>query len=103
MRRVLCWLGIAVLVFCAPEMPACGDKLLLLGRVLRSSAMVSRPAAILAYASPNSVVAGLMSDPQWAAALAKGKHHVRVVQNPQQLSGALRSEHYDLMLASMAD
>lgn len=102
MRGLLCCLGIAGLLLCAPKSWGCGDKLLILGRVLRYSA-VTRPAAILAYASPDTVVSGLLNDPQWVAAVAKGKHRVVVVRSEEQVRAALISKHYDVVLISVKD
>jgi hypothetical protein len=75
---------------------ACGDKLLVLGRPLRFD---SRPAAILAFVPTASPLESLLSKPQWVAAMERGRHRLRVVQNPEQLANALKSERFDLVLA----
>jgi hypothetical protein len=79
---------------------ACGDKLLILGRPLRFH---SRPAAILAYAPPASAVESVLNSPQWATAMTKGKHRLRVMQTPEQLTQALKAERFDVILVGAAD
>jgi hypothetical protein len=78
----------------------CGDKLLVLGRPLY---FTSRPAAILAYAPPGSSLQSLLSATQWTGAIAKGKHHLRIVQTPEQLAQVLKTERFDVILAGLAE
>lgn len=78
----------------------CGDKLLVLGRPLM---FTSRPAAILAYAPPGSSLQSLLSSSQWTGAIAKGKHHLRIVQTPEQLAQVLKTERFDMILAGLAE
>lgn len=78
----------------------CGDKLLVLGRPLM---FTSRPAAILAYAPPGSSLQSLLSATQWTGAMTKGKHHLQVVQTPDQLAQILKTERFDVILAGLTD
>jgi len=78
----------------------CGDKLLVLGRPLM---FTSRPAAILAYAPPGSFLQPLLSASQWTGAITKGKHHLQVVETPEQLAQILKTERFDVVLAVLAD
>jgi hypothetical protein len=104
MRRLLRVFTVLAMVSCAPLSNACGDKLLVLGRALRFSTISSaRPAAILAYAPQGSMVSAIMNEPQWVAAMDKGKHRVRVVQELDGIVAALTSERYDLVLVSLSD
>jgi hypothetical protein len=75
-----------------------------LGRALRfSNIAAQRPATILAYAPPGSVVSAVLQEPQWTAAVEKGKHRVRVTQDLDSLVSTLRNEHYDLLLVSVSE
>ena len=104
MNRILQVLTLIAMVSCAPLSNACGDKLIVLGRALRFSTISSeRPAAILAYAPQGSVVSALVNEPQWVAAMEKGKHRLRVIQELDEIVTALSSERYDLVLVSLAD
>jgi len=56
MRRLFWTLTVVLLLFCPRLSQGCGDKLLILGRCLRFSALsADRPAAILAYAPEGSL------------------------------------------------
>ena len=79
---------------------ACGDKLLILGRPIHFR---SRPASILAYAPPGSVLESMLASPQWTTAIAKGRHRVIVALTPERLSQVLKGERFDLMLVAWAD
>jgi hypothetical protein len=101
MRRLLgaLYLTAGFLVF-SHTAHACGDKLLILGRPLRFN---SRPAAILAYAPSGSTLESFLNGPQWANAMAKGKHRLRVMQTPEELSQALKAQRFDVILVGYAD
>jgi hypothetical protein len=101
MRRFLLMLGIACFLLCSHLTYACGDKLLVLGRPLRFGS--SRPAAILAYAPSGSFLESVMKEWQFATAITKGKHRLRVVQTPEQLTQTLKAERFDLVLAGSQD
>jgi hypothetical protein len=101
MRRFLLMLGFACFLLFSHLTYACGDKLLVLGRPLRFGS--SRPAAILAYAPPGSFLESVMKESQWTTAISKGKHRLRVVQTPGQLTQTLNAERFDLVLAGSPD
>ena len=104
MRRLLRVFTILAVVTCAPFSYACGDKLLILGRALRFSTLSSeRPVAILAYAPLGSVLSAVLNEPQWRAAMDKGKHRLKVVQELEGVVAALSSDRYDLVLVSLSD
>jgi hypothetical protein len=104
MRRLLRVFTVIAVVSCAPLSNACGDKLLVLGRALRFSNISSeRPAAILAYAPQGSIVSVVLNEPQWVAAIEKGKHRLRVVQELDGIVTAMSSQRYDLVVVSLAD
>lgn len=104
MRRVFWTLTVLLLLFCPQLSQGCGDKLLILGRGLRFSALsAERPVAILAYAPEGSLLASVLKDPQWIAAINKGKHRLKAVQSMDELRLALSRERYDLVLISLSD
>jgi hypothetical protein len=104
MRLLLRVFTVLALVSSAPLSNACGDKLLVLGRALRFSTISpERPAVILAYAPQGSIVSAVVNEPQWLAAMEKGKHRVRVIQELGGIIAALSSERYDLVLVSLSD
>ena len=97
MRRLLCPLFFSA-AFLLVSHPAhtCGDKLLILGRPLHFN---SRSAAILAFAPPGSSLEMMLNRSQWTAAMAKGRHRLRVVETAAQLETILKAERFDLILA----
>ena len=104
MRRLFWTLTVVLLLFCPRLSQGCGDKLLILGRGLRFSALsADRPAAILAYAPEGSLLASILKDPQWIAAMNKGKHRLKAVQSMDELRPALSRERYDLVLLNLSD
>lgn len=101
MRRLLGPVCVtAVLLLFSHSALACGDKLLILGRPLRFN---SHPASILAYAPRGSTVESVLSSSQWATAITKGKHRLRVVETPEQLTQALQAARFDVILVSSPD
>src|SRR5437667_64799 len=104
MRRLFWTLTVVLLLFCPRLSQGCGDKLLILGRGLRFSALsADRPAAILAYAPEGSLLASILKDPQWISAMNKGKHRLKAVQSMDELRPALSRERYDLVLLNLSD
>ena len=104
MGRVLRVSAVLAILSCAPFCHACGDKLLVLGRALRFSNIASqRPATILAYAPSGSVVSTVLQEAQWVAAVEKGKHRVRVIEDVDSLVSTLGKEHYDILLVSVPE
>ena len=79
---------------------ACGDKLLILGRPLHFK---SRPASILAYAPPGSVLESMLASQQWSTAIAKGRHRVIVILAPERLFQVLKGERFDLILVTSTE
>jgi hypothetical protein len=104
MRCLLRVFIILAVVTGAPFSNACGDKLLVLGRALRFSTLSSgRPVAILAYAPQGSIVSAVVNEPQWRAAMDKGKHRLKIVQELEGVVTSLSSDRYDLVLVSLSD
>ena len=106
MRRILLSLGVASTVFIQSSVPvdACGDKLLMLGRGIRFQSRHSgRPAAVLLYLPMGTRGGGPLTDPKLESALTEAGHTVRSVTTKEELSQALRSGQYDVVLADLAE
>ena len=105
MRKIM--LALAVLAagvwLSLPEARACGDKSLRLGRGVRFR-RTDNPASILIYVAPNaSSEAVSKAAPRLQSFLKKAGHKSRVVQGEGQLSEALGSGAYDLILSRLDD
>jgi len=104
MRRLLWTLAVALFLLFPRVGQGCGDKLLILGRGVRFSALSSdRPVAILAYAPANSLLSRVLQEPQWVAAIAKGKHRLKTVESADELQVALSRGRYDLVVFDLTD
>ncbi|HEU4389150.1 MAG TPA: hypothetical protein VFV34_15215 [Blastocatellia bacterium] len=105
MRRIAIAVGLltVTLLLSVSIGDACGDKSLRIGRGARFR-RAGRPAAVLIYMSPNAPWTAIDK----AAKLEKflrteGKHKVRIVQGADQLSEALGSTQYDVVLSNLAE
>jgi hypothetical protein len=100
---VLAVIAGSMLATVGPDLSACGDKFLLVGRSLRyKQAFASaHPSSIVAYAPPGSPVRELMKDQGFAALLAFAGHNVRVVEAPAALAKALAGGRVDVVLADV--
>lgn len=84
---------------------ACGDKLLRIGRNFRHNQkfVKNRPARMLIYTPPNSATLPGAAAAQIQDYFQKVGHKPLAVGNIDKLNEALKSEHYDLILADFAD
>src|SRR5438270_6113759 len=100
MRKVLLYAYLLVAVLASPvPSPACGDKLLVIGRGIRfRDAFSTHPASILAYLPSGSHGLAVFSNPQWNSALKKVGHKVQVVGSEDDLGRALRTGSYELVI-----
>ena len=93
--------ALVALVTCmeVPELMACGDKFLLLGRSVGYDQVqkASRPGTVLIYSS--SSLPKAFSDGQFAALMEIAGHHQRSVADRQALARALSTGKVDLVLA----
>ncbi len=106
MRRLFLLLGsfTAIVLFAATLVYACGDKLLVLNRGLRfQDFSSSRPASILLYTHTGSRTSDAINDGQLQSALLKAGHKLQIVGEHSRLDDALKTGHYDLVLADLAD
>src|SRR4051812_19506846 len=93
----------SMLATIGPDLSACGDKFLLVGRSLRyKQAFASaHPSSIVAYAPSGSRVRDLMKEHGFAALLTFAGHSVRVVDGREALGQALAGGRVDLVLADV--
>jgi hypothetical protein len=94
-------LVIAMWAAAADLLSACGDKFIRIGRQLRYGRYVAvYPASILVYGPSRSAPARI---PDLPAALKRAGHSTTVVTSPEQLSTALRTGKFDLVLAGLEE
>ena len=103
MRKFILALAVltAGLSFSLPAARACGDKSLRVGRGVRFRRTTS-PASILIYLPSNAPPEAASKAPRLQSFLKKAGHRSRVVQGEGQLSEALGSGQYDLVLSSLS-
>lgn len=104
MKRLVFGLMLLALVFDAAQLSACGDKLLNLGRGVRPDRAFAdlNPGSVLAYIRPSSLLEDAARI-DLASALKKAGYKYLQVTSEQELSDALRSGAYDVVLADFAD
>ena len=102
MRKIILALAIlaAALPLDLPAARACGDKSLRLGRGVRFR-RTANPASIIIYVSPTAAPDALSKTPRLQSFLKKAVHKSHVVQGEGQLSEALGSAQYDIVLSSL--
>ena len=106
MHRVFIAAAIVVTLALQNAVPidACGDKLLMLGRGLRfQSHHTPRAAAVLLYLPAAARSGGALSDPRLESALTEAGHTVRTVASRAEMSDALRTGQYDVLVADLAE
>lgn len=103
------WVATAVLLLAAgslasPDVSACGDKFLLLGRGVRYQRAYAaiHPASILIVVPPKSVKTAAVRDSRLQSALKMAGHRVDVV-SAAKMRDALAGSRYDIVLAQRAD
>jgi hypothetical protein len=93
-------LGIVMTVSLVDVPAACGDKFIRIGRELRFGRYIAvHPASILIYGPPGSAPSRIVD---FAAILKRAGHSATVISSPGDLSSALRSGRFDLVLAGLA-
>jgi hypothetical protein len=102
-RYLVAFIVGSMLATVGPDLSACGDKFLLVGRSLRyKQAFASaHPSSIVAYAPAGSQVRELMKQQGFAALLTFAGHNVRVVEGQEALGQALADGRVDLVLADV--
>ena len=102
MRRIVTAVAVASLVAAATaNLDACGDKFLRVGRSMRFHRYAAvHPAAILIYAPADSTPAGIK---EFEAILKRAGHRPVALANGADVSQALKSAPYDLVIADYSD
>lgn len=83
------------------ELDACGDKFLRMGQALRLG-RAPRPASILIYMQPDSLVPAAAKDLKLSAAMKQAGHRLHMVERESDLETALRSGAYDIVLGDVS-
>ncbi len=97
-------LAFPAFLFLANSALGCGEKLLMLGRGIRfQTGYAPQPALVLIYIRPGSRAYAALTDPKLQTALTEAGHKLSVVEGRQELTEALKSGHYDIVLADFAD
>ena len=96
---------VAVFAIGSQVLSACGDKFLLVGRGVRFDRAYAavHPASILIVLPQKSVKSAAVRDSRLLTALKMAGHRVEVVQQPANLSDALKRSRHDIVLAERAD
>jgi len=97
--RYLAAFALSVLL-AVPPLPACGDKLLIIGHALR---LQIRSAAVISYAPPGSPFSAVANNPAFRSAAQKTVREVRIIEDEGTLSAALRSGKYDVVIADVSE
>ena len=105
MRRFFLGLSLtfAIVLFGATQSPACGDKVLALGRAVKLRYLSAHSTAILVYAHAGTPAAGALSDPKLQATLKQSSKTLRYVSSSVELEDALDHANYDLVLTDAGD
>lgn len=102
-RLLLSMLAGGVASVSVPDLKACGDRLLVLGRGVRFPIMEAlHPASILHFMNPARQEAGL-SDSKLKAILAQAGHRLHSVTSAKEFTEAVRTGQYDIVLIDYAD
>jgi hypothetical protein len=105
MRRTGIILTLALTVLSLNSWPAsaCGDKLLILGQGARFNvAIADKPAWILLYSKPREQ-GEVFKDVELRSLLERFGHRLRSVRSREELTSALQTQSYDLVLADLVD
>jgi hypothetical protein len=102
-RFIAASLVVSALVLTSITGFACGDKLVLtaFGRLRQMRA--AHAASILAYTPKDSPLTEVVRDLQSQTALKQAGHQLHVVQDSLQLTSALQTGKYDLLLVDASD
>src|SRR5712692_8822265 len=105
-RLIACGVFLSILV-CAssPDLKACGDKFLFVGRVLKYQQTIatSTPGSILLYTNPTSKLPTAIQEMKLDTLLSMAGHHVDAIPDASVLTRALSTGRYDLLLVDAAD
>ena len=105
MRRFLLGLSLTcgIVLFTVTQSPACGDKVLALGRAVKLRYVSAHAASILVYAHAGTSAAAALSDPKLQSTLKQSSQRLKFVTSPSELDEALGGGKYDLILTDSSD
>ena len=103
MRRLIAGLVLCLGAWAGPDVQACGDKFLVIGRGVRRIPHAAHPASILLYMNADSQLPKAARDLKLEASLKQAGHSVAVAGNPARLQEQLGTGRYDLVIADLAD
>jgi len=94
-------LGIFGLLSAGEAVQACGDKLVIVGRGLRSSRATGAPrrASILVFADPKGALPAALEEGHLRKDLEHAGHRLRTATSKEEFDAALGTGTYDLILA----
>ena len=105
MRRFLLglFLTCGIVLFSVTQSPACGDKVLALGRAVKLRYLSAHSTSILIYARAGTSAAGALSDPKLQSSLKHSSQTLKYVTSQAELEEALDHAKYDLVLTDAGD
>lgn len=105
MRRFLVGLSLTcgIVLLSVMQSPACGDKVLALGRAVKLRYLSAHSTSILLYARAGTSSAGALSDPKLQSTLKQSSKTLKYVTTPVELEEALDHAKYDLVLTDASD
>jgi hypothetical protein len=94
-----------VLAAAEPDLQACGDKFLFVGRIVKYQQTVaaSSPASILIYMNPASKLPAAVQETKLDSLLSMAGHRVEAVGDSEAVARAVRTGRYDVLLVDAAD
>jgi hypothetical protein len=105
MRRSLLgiYLACGFVLFSVTQSPACGDKVLALGRAVKLRYLSAHSTLILIYARAGTRAAGALSDPKLQSSLKQSTQTLKYVTSMVEFEEALVHTKYDLVLTDAGD
>lgn len=105
MRRFLLGLSLTcgIVLSTVTQSPACGDKVLALGRAVKLRYLSAHSTAILVYVRVGAPAADALSDPKLQSSLKQSSKTLNYVSSPAELEEALDHAKYDLVLTDAGD
>jgi hypothetical protein len=107
MFRLIAFGAFVSLLVCAnsPDLKACGDKFLFVGRVVKYQQTItaSTPGSILFYMNSASKLPAAVQETKLDKLLSLAGHRVELVADTGELTRALATRRYDLLLVDAAD
>lgn len=105
MRRFLLGLLLScgMILITVTQSPACGDKVLALGRAVKLRYLSSHSTSILVYARAGTPAAPALSDHKMESSLKQFSKTLRYVNSSAEFDETIANAKYDLILTDAAD